>query len=766
MVSADEAQTTQAEQRLRGLLHANQAVVSHLALPVVLRRIVESACELVHARYGALGVIDPAGGGLEQFVHVGIDEATAARIGPLPAGKGLLGALIDDPRPIRLHHMGDDPRSVGFPAAHPPMRGFLGVPVRVRDVVFGNLYLSERLDGRDFTAEDEALVDGLAATAGVAIENARLFEESRRRQLWLQASTEITRQLLATGGEQPLRVIARRVLDVADADVLTVVFPTAEGDRLMVEVAVGLGSDDLGRLTYPIEGTLVERAIETNRPLLVDDAEHDPLHPVHLSEVVRVGPVMVLPFGGSRTRGALVVGRLHDSHLFTEADLDMATTFANHATLALELADGRADQQRVALLEDRDRIARDLHDHVIQRLFAAGLSVQSIASSLGSDPRGLRLAQIVSDIDDTISQIRTSIFELRGPLGPETGTARSQLLAVVAEVSPLLGFDPQVRFGGPIDSVVPDELVLDLTAVLREALTNVARHARATRVELEITATAGEVYLERCRQRHRARRHVTSQRPGQPQWPGRAARRIARPRRRDTAGPITADQERDAPAMDSSDQLKSIRVFLLDDHEIVRRGIADLLGIETDIEIVGEAGTAAEAMRRIPVTAPNVAVLDARLPDGSGIDVCRDIRSSYPDVRCLILTSYDDNDAIFAAVMAGAAGYLLKEIRGTSLVDAIRQVAAGRSLLDPAVTERLLVRLREGETQDPRLASLTDREREVLALIADGLTNRQIGERLFLAEKTVKNYVSGLLAKLGMQRRTQAAVYGAGIRRG
>jgi two-component system, NarL family, response regulator DevR len=218
--------------------------------------------------------------------------------------------------------------------------------------------------------------------------------------------------------------------------------------------------------------------------------------------------------------------------------------------------------------------------------------------------------------------------------------------------------------------------------------------------------------------------------------------------------------------MDSADQLKTIRVFLLDDHEIVRRGIADLLQLEADIEIVGEAGTAAEAMRRIPATAPNVAVLDARLPDGSGIDVCRDIRSSYPDVRCLILTSYDDNDAIFAAVMAGAAGYLLKEIRGTSLVDAIRQVAAGRSLLDPSVTERLLVRLREGETQDPRLASLSDREREVLALIADGLTNRQIGERLFLAEKTVKNYVSGLLAKLGMQRRTQAAVYGAGIRRG
>jgi len=209
---------------------------------------------------------------------------------------------------------------------------------------------------------------------------------------------------------------------------------------------------------------------------------------------------------------------------------------------------------------------------------------------------------------------------------------------------------------------------------------------------------------------------------------------------------------------------ESIRVFLLDDHEIVRRGIADLLTAEPDIEIVGEAGTAAEALARIPAARPDVAVLDARLPDGSGIDVCRDIRSAEPAIRCLILTSYDDNDAVFAAVMAGASGYLLKEVRGTSLIEAIRQVAAGRSLLDPSVTERLLDKLRQPAEVDQRLAALTEREREILDLIADGLTNRQIGERLFLAEKTVKNYVSGLLAKLGMQRRTQAAVYGSQLR--
>jgi len=218
----------------------------------------------------------------------------------------------------------------------------------------------------------------------------------------------------------------------------------------------------------------------------------------------------------------------------------------------------------------------------------------------------------------------------------------------------------------------------------------------------------------------------------------------------------------DSPAVTEPEP---IRVFVLDDHELVRRGIADLFDSAEGLLLVGEAGTAAEALARIPAARPHVAVLDARLPDGSGIDVCRDIRSMLPEIRCLILTSYDDNDAIFAAVMAGASGYLLKEIRGTNLVDAVRQVAAGRSLLDPSVTERLLTRLREGVPHDERLESLTDREREILALIADGLTNRQIGERLFLAEKTVKNYVSGLLAKLGMERRTQAAVYGAEVKR-
>jgi two-component system, NarL family, response regulator DevR len=206
------------------------------------------------------------------------------------------------------------------------------------------------------------------------------------------------------------------------------------------------------------------------------------------------------------------------------------------------------------------------------------------------------------------------------------------------------------------------------------------------------------------------------------------------------------------------------RVFILDDHEVVRRGLTELVKASSDLAVVGEAGTAEEALRRIPAAKPDVAILDARLPDGSGIDVCREIRSSWPDTRCLILTSYDDDEALFAAVMAGASGYLLKQIGGSSLTDAIRQVAAGRSLLDTAVTGKLLERLRNPSSPDPRLSALTERERDILDLIADGLTNRQIAERLFLAEKTVKNYVSGLLTKLDMERRTQAAVYGAQVR--
>jgi DNA-binding NarL/FixJ family response regulator len=215
--------------------------------------------------------------------------------------------------------------------------------------------------------------------------------------------------------------------------------------------------------------------------------------------------------------------------------------------------------------------------------------------------------------------------------------------------------------------------------------------------------------------------------------------------------------------VDSGAMTESIRVFLLDDHEIVREGLRALLDSQPGFEVVGEASSAAEALARIPPLAPDVAVLDVRLPDGNGVAVCRDVRAAQPEIRCLMLTSFADDEALFDAIMAGASGYVLKQIKGTDIVDAVRRVAAGESLLDPNATQRVLERIRNPPEEDERLASLTPQERKILGFITDGLTNRQIADEMFLAEKTVKNYVSNLLAKLGMERRTQAAVFGARI---
>lgn len=483
--------------RLRGLLRANRAIAGDLTLPNVLRRIIEAARDLVHARYAALGVLGPDGG-LEEFIHVGIDADTVNQIGRLPEGKGLLGALIDDPRPIRLANLAEDRRSVGFPEHHPPMTSFLGVPIRIRNEVYGNLYFTDRQDGDgQFSAEDEELVSALAVTAATAIENARLYDEARRRQLWLEASTEITRQLLSSEGEEPLRVIARRLREMADADVVTVVLPSADAERLMIEVAIGEGASELTAAMYPAAGTLSALAIESGRPVLIGDVTQDNHYVVHISDVVPIGPAIAIPLVGFGTaRGAMIAGRLHGRSRFNEADLEMAATFANHAALALELADARADQQRVVLLEDRDRIARDLHDHVIQRLFAAGLTMQSVASALGRSSHAARLSQVVGDLDDTIRQIRTSIFELRGALGPQIATIRDRLLDVSADLTEPLGFAPHVRFSGPIDAVVPDSLVDDLIAVVREALTNAARHAHASQVDVDVTASEDELTID------------------------------------------------------------------------------------------------------------------------------------------------------------------------------------------------------------------------------------------------------------------------------
>lgn len=477
-----------AQNRLRGLLRANRAIIGDLGLSTVLRRIVEAACELVDAPYGALGVIRPDGSGLEEFIHVGMDASAVEQIGHLPEGKGLLGALIDDPRPIRLRDIRDDVRSVGFPAHHPPMRGFLGVPVRVRDEIFGNLYLAS-LTEANFSVEDEELVSALAATAGVAIENARLFEEANRRQEWLQGSTDVTRQLLTDPGDDALRLIAQRVAELADADVVTVVLPHQQ--TLEVAVAVGLEADRLAGSTYPIANTLSELVLESGLPSVVEDASDVPGNErtLVISQILDIGPVMVLPLAGAEgVRGVLTVGRSRGRRTFSAADVDMATTFASHASVALELADGRRDAQRMELFEDRARIARDLHDHVIQQLFASGMTLQGAAVAAGDTPAVELIERVVDNIDDAIKQIRTSIFQLRPHTMLGAGL-RAGVLEVVAEVTPSLGLDPHVHFSGPVDAVSNEDLATEVAAVVRESLTNIAKHAQADRAEVAVSVT-------------------------------------------------------------------------------------------------------------------------------------------------------------------------------------------------------------------------------------------------------------------------------------
>jgi signal transduction histidine kinase len=479
-----------AQGRLRALLQAIETVTGDLESEVVLRNVVEAACEIAHAQYGALGVIGPDGG-IEQFIPVGVDDETKERIGPLPQGKGLLGALITDPRPIRLRHMSDDSRSTGFPPNHPPMESFLGVPIHVRDEVFGNLYLANSERG-EFNPEDEELVIALAVAAGTAISNARLFHESRVQQRWLEASVEIGAQLLSATGEDPLSVVARRAIDIADADIVSVSLISPDGASFVVEEAFGARADELIGRSFPLEGSLAGRVLSDGTPLLVPAEPSGDLPPSHLAQVTEAGPLMVLPLRGTGApRGVLSLCRTRGRRAFTARDLAMADSFASHASVALELADSRTAEQKLVLLEDRDRIAMDLHDHVIQELFAIGLSLEATATQLADDDVAQRLRQRVEDIDRTIRRIRMSIFELRGIVSAGDGL-RQRVLEVAADLAVALGFAPHVTFSGVLDVRLTDQLVDDVVACVRETLTNVAKHAHAKSAMVDLSL-AGEV---------------------------------------------------------------------------------------------------------------------------------------------------------------------------------------------------------------------------------------------------------------------------------
>ncbi|MGW3350495.1 sensor histidine kinase [Nonomuraea rubra] len=457
--------------RVHALLEAVVSIGSDLDLETVLRRIVETATTLVDAGYGALGVVGQEDT-LVQFIPVGLSEEEIARIEHWPHGLGLLGLLIKDARPLRLGRISDHPESYGFPPGHPPMGTFLGVPVRVRDEVFGNLYLTEKRGGAEFDEEDEAVVIALATAAGVAVENARLYEESRRRERWLQASADVTTNLLSGADpRQVLSVVAARAREMSDADLAQVLLP--EGRTLRVAAAEGEGADDLLGTACEIDGTPAGEVFTAGEPLTEQEGR----------------PSLLVPLGTAPgVRGVLMLGKRSGRLPFSGADRQMLQAFAGQAALALELAETRRDAERLGLLEDRDRIAKDLHDVVIQRLFATAMTLMSTVRLVDHPQASRRLQHAIDELDETIRQIRSSIFALQGPLDEVAPGLRGQIVELVEGAGSHLGFMPGLRMEGQIDTVVPEPVAEHLLAVLREALSNVVRHSHAGRAEVSVEA--------------------------------------------------------------------------------------------------------------------------------------------------------------------------------------------------------------------------------------------------------------------------------------
>ncbi|MEV7414520.1 GAF domain-containing protein [Streptomyces sp. NPDC089919] len=484
--------------RVHSLLEAVVSVGRELELSHVLRRIVEAGALLVDAEYAALGVIGPDGRTLSQFLTVGLTDEEISRIGPLPAGHGLLGEVIRHPEPLRLEDLGSHAASHGFPAHHPPMRTFLGVPVRVREEVFGNLYLTDKRGGLEFDTEDESVIATLSVAAGVAIDNARLYEGSQRQQRWLRANAEITRSLLSgSARSEVLRLIADRARDITGSAVAEIATALPGVDGLLIEVATGVGTAGREGLLLPAAETLAGAAHASGAPVAVPKAGSDARYPADGRQSGGLGPAVAVPLGteGGGGRGVLFLARGTGEPLFSDGELEPLLAFAGQASLALELADRRRDAEQIALLEERDRIARDLHDLAIQRLFATGMTLQSATRLVQHEDAAQRVARAVDDLDETIKIIRSTIFGLRTKDRDADTGLRARAAQAVGAAATVLGHPPRLSMAGLLDTDVPPDVADHVVAALNELLSNVARHARATRVAVSLEAVAGEVVL-------------------------------------------------------------------------------------------------------------------------------------------------------------------------------------------------------------------------------------------------------------------------------
>jgi signal transduction histidine kinase len=473
--------------QMRGLLQAVVAISSGLDLESTLRRIVETAVELVDATYGALGVIGEDGQ-LAEFIPIGLSSDEIERIHHWPEGHGLLELLSDDPRPLRLADIAGHAASSGFPAGHPPMRAFLGVPVRIRDEVFGNLYLTNKRGGGEFTEDDEAVLVALGAAAAVAVENARLYEAARRQQRWIEASAEVTTRLLS--GSAPGEVLAdvtRRARELSGADLAVLAQPDEEGRRLTITYADGDGGDAARGLVLLAGQSLSDLVLATGEAVTsADFAADQRASQAARGAMSQIGPAVLFPLGvPGNVRGVLTVGRRHGAAPFPQTQADVVASFAAQAGVALELAASRAEAERVSLYEDRDRIARDLHDLVIQRLYATGMSLEGTMPMITRPEVASRITNAVDAMDETIKDIRATIFALQAR-DADQPDLRGDIVALVEEMTPMLGFAPSLRLGAGLAASISPELGEQVLAALREALSNAARHAGAGQVDVTV----------------------------------------------------------------------------------------------------------------------------------------------------------------------------------------------------------------------------------------------------------------------------------------
>ncbi|HSP39327.1 MAG TPA: GAF domain-containing protein [Frankiaceae bacterium] len=487
-------------QRLRVLLDDVVGIGAGLSLNETLHRITEAARELVDARYAALGVL-AAGGGLQEFITSGLDQESADRIGHLPEGDGILGLLIDEPKALRLADLHQHPAASGFPPAHPPMGSFLGVPISIRGQVFGNLYLTEKMGAPEFDDDDEQLLSALAGAAGVAIDNARLYELAGLRQRWLRAGSEVTHRILAladepggsdTAGAQSVAEAAHRV---ANDDLVTIwmlVDRPTDGSpgSLLCRAACGDGGEILPGIALPAGSSLTHQVIADGRPRLVTDLDGEDSAWRPPSQVPAMGSALILPLvAQAGALGALVLARTPRRPPHAAEEIEMAQGFASQAALGLALARSHEERRRLAVFADRDRIARDLHDQVIQQIFASGLALQGLSLSLPSDSAA-KVEHVVQNLDDTIGDLRRAIFSLRVPAN-DRPSLRSRVMEAVNQVATATVATPQVRLEGSLDSAVPAELADHAVAVVREGLSNAVRHADATMLAVSVALRDG-----------------------------------------------------------------------------------------------------------------------------------------------------------------------------------------------------------------------------------------------------------------------------------